>query len=132
MRNDMPHSLDALFHAVLDGEASAAPRAELDRRIEDDPAARARFEEVQRVFALLEAVPDVDPPAGLVESILGRARLRGSRPENSHQPLARANVIAAYPGDARASRPSRSTRGNWVSALVHYLKEIGMNDKNPG
>jgi hypothetical protein len=128
----MSTSLDALIHAVLDGEASAAQRAELDRRIEADPAVRARFEEVQRVFAMLEAVPDVDPPAGLVESILGRAKVRGVRPEISRQPLARPNVIAAYPGDARAIRPSRSTRGNWVSTLVHFLKEIGMNEQNPG
>ena len=128
----MSTSLDALIHAVLDGEASAAQRAELDRRIETDPAVRARFEEVQRVFALLEDVPDVDPPAGMFESILGRAQVRGVRPEISRQPLARPNVIAAYPGDARAIRPSRSTRGNRVSALVHFLKEIAMNEQKPG
>ena len=55
----MSTSLDALIHAVLDGEASAAQRAELDRRIETEPAVRARFEEVQRVFTMLEAPPPV-------------------------------------------------------------------------
>ena len=128
----MPPSFESLIHAVLDGEASAEQRAELDRRLEGDPALRARFEEMQRVVALLEAVPAVEPPAGLVESILRRAPLRANGRKISRQPFARANVIAAYPGDAEAMPPGRSTIGHWFSALVHFLKEIGMNEQKPG
>lgn len=128
----MPPSFEALIHAVLDGEASAEQRAELDRRMQSDPALRAKYEEMQRVFAILEEVPAVEPPAGLVESILQRAPLHPGRPQASHQPFARTNVFAAYPGDAKAIAPGRSTIGNWFSALVHFLKEIGMNEQKPG
>jgi hypothetical protein len=132
MRNDMPPSPDALIHAVLDGEASAEQRAELDRRMDADPALRAKFDEMQRVFTMLEAVPAVDPPAGLVQSILARATLRAVPRELSHQPFAGANVIAAYPGDTKAIRARRSTRGNWFPVLVNFMREIGMSDSKPG
>jgi len=128
----MPPSFDALIHAVLDGEATAAERAELDRRMDADPALRAQFEAVQRVFTMLEAVPAVDPPVGLVDSILARVSLRAPRLKIPHQPFARANVIAAYPDSAKAKPSGRAAAGNWFSALVHFLKEIGMNDSKPG
>ena len=66
----LKHSpLTELIHAVLDGEASDAEARELERRLAADPAARAEFEEWERLFEALGAVPQEHAPEGLVASI---------------------------------------------------------------
>ena len=42
--------LDRLMHTVLDGEATPAEAAELDRQLAADPAARQRFDDLKRLF----------------------------------------------------------------------------------
>ena len=64
---------DLLMHAVLDGEASAEEARELERVLGSDPAARARFEELQRLFDRLARVPEKAPPPGTVEAIIHKA-----------------------------------------------------------
>lgn len=64
-----------LMHAVLDGEASTAQVRELDRILATDPAARARFEALREVFAALERVPEVSPPAGFASQVMDHVRL---------------------------------------------------------
>ena len=54
------------MHAVLDGEASAAEREALHRALAGDPAARAEFEALSRLFEALDALPPAHPPEGLV------------------------------------------------------------------
>ncbi len=61
-----PHA--ALMHAVLDGEATPAEAAELERVLAADPAARAEFDALRRLFGVLARVPRLDPPAGLADS----------------------------------------------------------------
>jgi len=61
--------LAELMHAVLDGEASDAEARELEVRLAADPAARAEFEELKRLFEALAAVPKEHVPEGLVASI---------------------------------------------------------------
>ena len=66
----LKHSpLAELIHAVLDGEASDAEARELETRLAADPAARAEFEEWERLFEALGAVPQEHAPEGLVASI---------------------------------------------------------------
>ena len=62
--------LTELMHAVLDGEATDGRRsASSSARLAADPAARAEFEDWQRLFAALGAVPQEHAPEGLVASI---------------------------------------------------------------
>jgi len=74
--------IDELMHAVLDGEATEPQARELERVLAVDPAARARFEELKRLFSALEGVPEATPPADIIERILTRTSLpRPSRPD---------------------------------------------------
>ena len=59
-----------LIQADLDGELSAAERAELARRLLADPEARRLRDELKRTDTLLREVPQVAPPAGLRPAIL--------------------------------------------------------------
>ena len=72
MENTRIHEL---MHAVLDGEASEPQARELEHALAADPAARARFEELKRLFGALEGVPEATPPADIVERILARTAL---------------------------------------------------------
>ena len=59
----MEHSeLIRLMHEVLDGAASTDEARELDRRLADDPEARAQFGEFERLFAGLNTMPKAFPP----------------------------------------------------------------------
>ena len=53
-----------LMHTVLDGEASAGEAAELTRVLAANPAAQAEFDDLQRLFEGLKAVPKAYPPEG--------------------------------------------------------------------
>jgi anti-sigma factor RsiW len=67
--------LESLIHAQLDGELSAAERAELARELLQDADARRLHDDLARTDRLLREVPAADPPAGLREAILaGTAR----------------------------------------------------------
>jgi len=68
-------TLQELMHAVLDGEASAAQARTLENALASDPAARDRFEELQRLFRTLEEVPELSPPSHLVHTVTARAVL---------------------------------------------------------
>ena len=58
------------MHAVLDGEATPGEARELERLLAADPAARAEFDDLQRLFDGLKAVPMAFPPEGLVSSVM--------------------------------------------------------------
>jgi hypothetical protein len=62
--------LTDLIHAEIDGELDAQQRAELARRLLADPGARGERDELHRVCAAVEAIPQVDPPPELRDSIL--------------------------------------------------------------
>jgi hypothetical protein len=69
-----------LIQKDLDGELSAAGKAELARLLLQDPDLRRLRDELSRTDALLRAVPAAEPPAGLRTSILSALGLtsRGS------------------------------------------------------
>lgn len=64
-----------LMHAVLDGEASAADAERLERLLDADPAARARFESLRELHERLERIPALEPPANLATMTVARIRL---------------------------------------------------------
>jgi anti-sigma factor RsiW len=58
-----------LIQADLDGELSAAERAELARLLLQDPAARRLQDQLRRTHLLLLEVPQAEPPASLRPAI---------------------------------------------------------------
>lgn len=62
--------LQALIQEDLDGEISAADRAELHRAVLADPEVRKLHAEFKRTDAALRALPAAEPPHGLAQAIL--------------------------------------------------------------
>lgn len=85
--------LTELIHAEIDGELDAQQRAELARRLLADPKARGERDELHRVSAALDAIPQIEPPASL-----------------------RDNVLAALPQGQQRARTPRVVSDPWVSA----------------
>ena len=121
--------LNALMHAVLDNEATLGEARELDRVLAADPAARARFDDLKRLFDGLSGVPKAFPPEGLVASVIARLPPASARRDGSHQPFSQSGVIrqtsteveipGRIPGDSeqvhRLSQPGPSFRGDNMS-----------------
>ena len=61
--------LRVLIQAVLDGKASPAEVAELDRLLSHNAAAREEFDGFRRLFDDLAAIPPRHPPEGLVAAV---------------------------------------------------------------
>jgi len=59
-----------LIHAEIDGELDAQQRAELSRCLLADPDVRALRDDLRRLCAELDAMPQADPPPDLRETIL--------------------------------------------------------------
>ena len=74
--------LEELIQAQLDGELSAAERADLARLLLQDAGARRLHEEFVRIDRLLRDIPPADPPRGLLEDILAGS----ARPDRSVDP----------------------------------------------
>jgi hypothetical protein len=88
----------ALIHAEIDGELSAAERGELARRVLADPQTRAVREELRQLSAALEAVPAVDPPAGLQTSIFAALPPSHAEPRRIALPPSRWRYAAVIAG----------------------------------
>lgn len=71
--------LNELIQSDLDGELSAAGRAELARLVLQDPEARRLHDQFRRLDQLLRDIPQAEPPAGLRAAILD-ARGAPARP----------------------------------------------------
>jgi len=94
-----------LMHAVLDGEATAAQKRELDQRLTSDPAARTEFDALRAIFAELEAMPSAHPPEGLVASVMADLP--------AHQ-LSRPSRVIGATGDASSNANTlRRTYRSW-------------------
>jgi hypothetical protein len=62
------------MHAAIDGTISTEERADLERQLAEDAAARALFEELSSISTRLRALPMVDAPAGLRQVISDSAK----------------------------------------------------------
>lgn len=80
MRDD---EFDRLVNDELDGVATPDQKAELARRLAEGETARARYQEIQSVFGMLDRIESVDPPLSLRGDVLraveSRARTRPER-----------------------------------------------------
>ena len=79
-----PAELNALMHAVLDGEATPDEARELEHALAADPATRRRFEDWRELWDGLGRIEQAYPPEGLVASVMAdlppRAARAGRRP----------------------------------------------------
>ena len=110
--------LEQLMHTVLDGEASAAERELLEQTLAANPAARSRFVEISDLFEVLDRAGEIEPPAGLVDSVLASVPGKHLAPrDRRRQHFRRYGVIEAAPVEFR--RPRRVDRrppSNWRRA----------------
>src|SRR5512144_3283840 len=90
----------ALMHAVLDGEATSEEARELDRIFAADPAARAEFDELKRLFDDLGRVPKAYPPEGLVSSVMASLSQQERSEDGIRQPFTTPRVIGSTFRDA--------------------------------
>src|SRR6516164_1956319 len=95
--------LNALMHAVLDGEASQGEARELERILAADPAAQARYYELQMLFDDLARIPMAAVPAGMVESVMERLPRRRPPIGRLRQLFSRTRVSRAPASEARSS-----------------------------
>jgi PPE-repeat protein len=95
--------IDERMHLVLDGEATSTEARELESALAADPDARARFEDLQRLFRDLRRVPEAQPPPGFTE------RMAKFRSEMSNSRGSRPGQQAT---DHPNFRPGPFTRGN--------------------
>jgi hypothetical protein len=97
-----------LIHAELDGELTAAERAELARLLLQDPEARHLQDDLRRTHGLLREIPQAEPPAGL-----------------------RSAILAALGLTTRAEAPASGRSGRWsgyrlAAAIIGSLVVAGI------
>jgi len=106
--------LESLIQSQLDGELTAAERAELARELLQDADARRLHEALARTDRLLREVPAADPPPGLREAILaGAAR------------LSPAGGVRARPAGGSAYRIAAAFLGGLLIVGLAYLVSDG-------
>lgn len=121
---DTPHL--ALIHAEIDGELDARERSELARLLLAEPQTRAVREDLRRVSAALDVLPDVEPPAQLRAGILAalppstvsRARSGWSAPRWRYAALV-AGVLGAGAvvfGTLNGTRPATTETAGTMAA----------------
>lgn len=71
-----------LLSAAMDGDLSADEQAELDALLKESPEARRLQRELHSFDKMLGDLPDLDPPSGLADRIMGRIPARGEVPQN--------------------------------------------------
>jgi hypothetical protein len=99
-----PEPLDDLLAAALHGELTAAERAALDARLATDPAARAAYQETQRMHDLLEKNHrEAQPDPAFEERMIAAVR-RKARAEKEHRETAWESVMVLWRGLGRLVR----------------------------
>lgn len=63
-----------LIHRCIDDAAAPSELAELEQRLADDAEARVLRDELQAVNEMLSAIPEAEPPAELVASVMYQVR----------------------------------------------------------
>ena len=76
-----------LVNRVVDGEASAAEEAELQRLMRDSTEARILFAETRDIFRRLDGLPELDPPHQLRNETLASIQQTNFPPAGLYLPL---------------------------------------------
>lgn len=93
-----PRHVEDLIRADLDGELSAAGRAELARLLLADPETRRLHEELTRTEKLLRKAPRATPPPGVRSAILAALKLPEARVASGGTPWPALRLAAAIVG----------------------------------
>jgi hypothetical protein len=110
------------MHAVLDGAATKDERTELERVLATDASARAQFDELRRLFDILASVPQLAPPTGFADQVMGALRRTSESDTRRGQPFAESGVIAPSGSDILVRGPSergiiaRTTSGPFMGS----------------
>ena len=67
----MDERIENLINDYVDGELGEGARSAFEKRLAQDPKLAAQVEQLQRTVALLGDLPEVEPPADLLDNILG-------------------------------------------------------------
>jgi hypothetical protein len=125
-----PHDpLDELLAAAVHGELTAAQRAELDALLQNDPAARAAYQEIQAMHDLLERNHhDAKPDPAFEDRMISGVR-RKARAEVTHRETPWESVLVLwravqYPFVARQRRVLINALA--VIALAAVLAGVAM------
>ena len=106
--------LTPLMHAALDGEATDSEIRELEQDLANDPAARAEFDDLKRVFRALASIPKEHPPEGLVAAVTAALPARSAR--NVRQLFPHARVVGSATPLTRRRQTSRQRTPTSVRA----------------
>jgi len=124
--------LTELMHAVLDSEATSKEAQQLERQLAADPAARAEFDELKRLFDDLAGVPKAYPPEGLVSSVMASLSQQTRSNAGVHQPFAAPREIGSTFRDAPDSGSGRSARNSGDSQRWPNFRSNEMSEQKSG
>ena len=124
--------LTELMHAVLDGEATPGETRELDRLVAADPAARAKFDELRRLFDGLAGVPMAFPPEGLVAAVMAAVPQNAMRRGRLGQLFLPSRVITDKSSEIRAEGPGTSAAVQRVSQSGPFSRGKNMSEQTSG
>jgi hypothetical protein len=117
-----------LADCVLDGEATAEERAELDRLLAQDPSGRARLAEREELFDTLRRVPRRAPPDDLRDAVLAAIRVESPPVRHEERRDPRSSFFGRHPwlgfGYATAA-------GLVIGSLI-TLAVVGALGRGPG
>jgi len=98
-----PSELNALMHAVLDGEATPSESRELDRILATDPTAKAKYYELQLLFDDLGRIQMAPAPYGIVDAVMERLPRHRTPVSRLRQLFSRTRVSRASATEARST-----------------------------
>jgi hypothetical protein len=117
-----PHDpLDELLAAAVHGELTAAQRAELDALLQNDPAARAAYQEIQAMHDLLERNhQDAKPDPNFEDRMISGVRRKARADETRETPWESALVLWS------AIKYPFMVRPSWTFATALTVLVIGL------
>jgi hypothetical protein len=116
-----------LMHEVLDGAATAEEARELQNLLANDPAGRAEFEDLRRLFGGLNTMPKAHPPEGLVASVIARLPPATTRSAWLSQLSSRLGVFGSSSIRVRGSSTQQSPRTQRVSRFGSSMRSDNMS-----
>ncbi|NDP42770.1 MAG: hypothetical protein GZ089_08660, partial [Aromatoleum sp.] len=121
-----------LMHAVLDGEATPDGARELDRLLAADPAARAQFDDLKRLFDELSRVPQEHMPEGLLAAVMASVPQRQARRGVVHQLFSWPRVIRHNSTEASGTIPGKAATVHRVSQRDPHFRGKDMSEQQSG
>jgi anti-sigma factor RsiW len=123
--NDRDGELLTLMYVVLDGEATPEQQQDLERTLAADPAARARFTELEALFASIDRLPELDAPRGFVDAVMAKVGGRFSQPSGASRVSGAGHRKTTFPGGTHMSSNGTFRRRTiWAGVAVAAVAAI--------